>query len=125
MEKLFTIHARVEKLKAEGGMLGSYARHYYDLYCLAQQPEVRDLLHSEEYEQIRLDYDRVSKEAYPKHYLPPPGLRFHASEALFPPAPLRVQLAEVYRQQCETLCFGPYPTFDEVIACFEGLRERL
>ena len=32
VEKMFAIHAKVELLKREGQPLGSYARHYYDLF---------------------------------------------------------------------------------------------
>lgn len=35
VEKMFAIHAKVELFKRDGRPLGSYARHYYDLYCLA------------------------------------------------------------------------------------------
>ncbi len=35
VEKLFAIHSKVEAIKRERRPLGSYARHYYDLYQLA------------------------------------------------------------------------------------------
>ena len=44
-----TIHAKVEALKKEGKEIGGYARHYYDLFCLADRPEVLAMLQSAEY----------------------------------------------------------------------------
>src|SRR5688572_20525868 len=41
VEKLFAIHAKVELLKERGTAIGPYARHYYDLYQLAQRGEIR------------------------------------------------------------------------------------
>ena len=40
VEKMFAIHSKVELLKRDGQPLGTYARHYYDLFQLAEQPEV-------------------------------------------------------------------------------------
>jgi Nucleotidyl transferase AbiEii toxin, Type IV TA system len=39
VEKMFAIHSKVELLKRSGQAVGSYARHYYDLFQLAGQPE--------------------------------------------------------------------------------------
>ncbi|MGJ5818118.1 nucleotidyl transferase AbiEii/AbiGii toxin family protein [Paludibaculum fermentans] len=49
VEKMFAIHGKVELLKRNGEPLGSYARHYYDLFQLAAQTEVIDMLQSAEY----------------------------------------------------------------------------
>jgi hypothetical protein len=40
VEKMFAIHSKVELLKRDGQALGTYARHYYDLFQLAAQAEV-------------------------------------------------------------------------------------
>ena len=68
-----------------GREIGGYARHYYDLYCLAERPEVLAMLRSDEYAAIRVDYDRVSREHFAKSYVPTPGMSFAKSDALFPP----------------------------------------
>jgi Nucleotidyl transferase AbiEii toxin, Type IV TA system len=34
VEKMFAIHSKVEMLKRDGRPLGTYARHYYDLFQL-------------------------------------------------------------------------------------------
>jgi hypothetical protein len=53
VEKMFAIHGKVELLKRDGRALGSYARHYYDLYCLAARDEVIAMLKSAEYAAIK------------------------------------------------------------------------
>jgi hypothetical protein len=95
------IHGKVQLLKRDGQPLGTYARHYYDLFQLAIQPEVLAMLQSEEYQAIKKDYDRVSREYFPKSYFYPEALRFAASEALFPSEHLARQIAVEYE--------GPMP----------------
>jgi len=41
-------------------MLGRHARHYYDLFCLAERPEIVAMLRSAEYAAINADYDRIA-----------------------------------------------------------------
>lgn len=55
VEKLFAIHAKIEILKQTGKPPGSYARHYYDLYGLAERPEILAMLKSDEYAVIKAD----------------------------------------------------------------------
>ena len=40
--------------------IGTYSRHYYDLYQLGQRREVLEMLRSDEYTQIKEDYEQVS-----------------------------------------------------------------
>lgn len=125
VEKMFTIHGKVEAFKGEGREIGGYARHYYDLYCLAERPEVLAMLRSDEYSAIKADYDRVSREHFARSYTPPPGMTFAQSDALFPPPELSVILAVEFEKQCRVLCFGTRPTWDEVQARLETLRALL
>lgn len=81
VEKMFAIHAKVEAFKETGKPIGGYARHYYDLYCLAERPEVLVMLQSDEYAAIKADYDRVSTQHFPKSYVPPPDMTFSKSDA--------------------------------------------
>ena len=85
VEKMFAIHSKVELLKRDGQAIGSYARHYYDLFQLAAQPEVIAMLHSPEYAEIKADYDRLSRAHFPKRYFSPQDMCFARSDALFPP----------------------------------------
>jgi hypothetical protein len=125
VEKMFAIHAKVEAFKKDGKEIGGYARHYYDLFCLAERPEVLAMLSSAEYAAIKSDYDRVSREHFEKSYVPPPDMSFAKSDALFPAADLRTAIAAVFAEQCRVLCFGPFPTWDEVQARLEGIRDLL
>jgi hypothetical protein len=123
VEKMFAIHGKIELLKRDGREIGSYARHYYDLYQLLGQPEVLGMLQSEEYGAIKTDYDAISRAHFPNSYFFPDEMSFACSDALFPSGDLAAVVAETYTQQCELLCFGPYPSWDDVAAKFEAFRK--
>jgi hypothetical protein len=126
VEKLFTIHAKVERLKADGHALGRDARHYADLHALAARSEVEAMLASDEYEELKADYDRNSRLYYPESYRPPDGMSFAASDALFPPPELRDQIEPDYLRECRLLfAERPFPSFDEVVGQLERLRPLL
>jgi hypothetical protein len=125
VEKMFAIHSKVEVLKRNGQALGTYARHYYDLFQLAAQAEVIAMLKSAEYAIIKVDYDQISRTHFPRSYFHPDEMRFANSDALFPPAKLAEIITFEYDAQCRMLCHGPYPTWAEVQARFMDLRELL
>jgi hypothetical protein len=125
VEKMFAIHGKVEAFKAHGKEIGGYARHYYDLYCLAERPEVIAMLSTDEYPAIKTDYDRISREHFEKSYYPPADMSFAKSDALFPQGDLRSVIATGFEAQCRVLCFGPFPNWDEVQARLEAIRELL
>lgn len=126
VEKLFTLHGKVVRLLEGGPPIGRDARHYSDLFVLAGEQQVRAMLESPEYQTIRKDYDEKSREFYGKFYRPPEDLSFAASPALFPDAELRQRLAADYEEQCRLLFSGgDYPTFDQVLARFEEIRDLL
>ena len=125
VEKLFTIHGKVERLKADGHRLGRDARHYADLFVLGGTPEVLSMIESEEYAQIRADYDEKSKQFFPKSYRPPDGLRFHKSDALFLPGDLRKIVEEDYYKDCRPLFRDEPPAFELVVQRLRGLAESL
>jgi hypothetical protein len=125
VEKMFAIHSKVEIFKKTGIRIGGYARHYYDLYCLAARPEVLQMLNSNEYNTIKIDYDRVSSEHFRAHYVPPPEMNFSKSDALFPPLDLGVILAAEFEKQCKVLCFGEFPTWNQVQERFEKIYKLL
>ncbi|WP_158786834.1 nucleotidyl transferase AbiEii/AbiGii toxin family protein [Granulicella sp. L46] len=125
VEKMFAIHSKIELLKRDGRPLGTYARHYYDLYQLSQQPEVLEMLRTTEYAAIKRDYDLISNAHFPESYFHPAQMSFANSDALFPNEQLLVQIGQEYRGQCEVLCFGSHPSWDEVRARFVALRELL
>ncbi|MBS0207779.1 MAG: nucleotidyl transferase AbiEii/AbiGii toxin family protein [Planctomycetes bacterium] len=125
VEKMFAIHAKVEAFKQTGKPIGGYARHYYDLFCLAERPEVLAMLRSDEYLIIKADYDRISTKHFSKNYVPPPDMTFAKSSALFPSAELRAALGSEFEAQCQVLCFGPFPSWDSVQTRFEEIRALL
>lgn len=125
VEKMFAIHGKVELLKSAGRALGSYARHYYDLYCLAAQDEVIEMLKSAEYAAIKEDYDRISRECFPRSYSCPDGMCFGNSDALFSPASLAAFIRTEYETQCRLLCYGPYPEWRDVQDRFLEIRDLL
>ena len=125
VEKLFAIHGKVERLKRDGTPLGTYARHYYDLFRLAGQDEVLAMLRSPEYAAIRTDYDAISRTHFPQSYFYPDEMRFAHSDALFPPDTLSAVIGPEYEAQCHQLCYGVYPLWDEVLGKFQGLRGLL
>lgn len=125
VEKLFAIHSKVELLKREGQPLSTYARHYYDLFQLAAQPDVVAMLKSDEYAAIKMDYDQISRAHFPRSYFYPEEMRFAMSEALFPPAELAAIIAPEYEAQCNVLCYGAYPSWKELEARFLEIRELL
>lgn len=125
VEKLFTIHSKVIRLIEDGTPVARDARHYADLHALASRPEVLAMLRSDEYREIREDYDVLSSQWFPRSHRPPAGLSFRESQALFPTAELRKQLAADYARQCELLFPGDFPSFTDVLGSFERLREWL
>jgi hypothetical protein len=126
VEKMFALHGKVIRLQEEAHPLGRDARHYPDLFALAGEQEVRAMLASPEYGEIRRDYDEKSRTFFAKSYRPPHGLSFAESPALFPAAELREQLAGEYQTQCNLLFSrADYPPFGDVLARFEEIRALL
>jgi len=125
VEKLFTIHGKVQLFKQQGQRIGSYARHYYDLFQLSQFPEVLAMLQSDEYAEIKADYDAISREFFDRGYFPPEGMSFRDSEAIFPDATLEAELGPEFESQCRVLCYGPFPTWAELRKRFDEIRDIL
>lgn len=125
VEKMFAIHSKVELLKRDGQQLGTYARHYYDLYQLANHAEVIAMLKSDEYAAIKANYDEISRAHFPRSYLHPEDMSFSKSEALFPPTDLATVLSREYEIQCRLLCHGQYPPWSKVQGRFNDLRSLL
>src|SRR6266446_3700824 len=125
VEKMFAIHGKVELLKRDKTPLGTYARHYYDLFQLAAQAEVIAMLKSSEYAAIKKDYDAISREYFARSYFYPEGMSYAKSDALFPPPELAKIISLEYEAQCEFLCYGSYPSWEENQAKFKEIRDLL
>jgi hypothetical protein len=76
VEKLFSLHSKIIQYQLDGTLFSNYTRHYYDILCLAQRPEVRTMLQSEEYINIKQDCDRISQEYFKEQSHRPPDLKF-------------------------------------------------
>jgi hypothetical protein len=124
-EKMFAIHSKVELLKRDEQALGTYARHYYDLFQLAAQAEVVAMLKSAEYTTIKVDFAQISRTQFPRSCFHPDDMRFAESDALFPPANLADIISAEYEAQCRMLGYGPYPSWAEVQARLRELRDLL
>ncbi len=125
VEKMFAIHSKVELLKRDRQPLGTYARHYYDLFQLAAQDDVIEMLKSDEYAAIKADYDQISRTHFPKSYFYPDQMSFANSDALFPPTELAAIISVECEVQSRMLCYGSYPSWAEIQARLLELRELL
>ena len=125
VEKLFAIHKKVEILKEQGIPVGLHARHYYDLYQLANKNEVLSMLQSKEYETIKVDYEKISMKYFPKRYYFTAEISFARSDALFPNSELSDMLNAKYTRQCRSLCYRDFPPWEEVLERFMSLCEVL
>ncbi|NNM85883.1 MAG: nucleotidyl transferase AbiEii/AbiGii toxin family protein [Phycisphaerales bacterium] len=125
VEKMFAIHAKVELFQRDQRPIGSYARHYYDLYQLSNEPEVLTMLKSQEYTAIKADYDRISRAYFARSYFCPDNMSFANSAALFPRSRLAAVIAQEYQTQCRLLCYGAFPDWEHVQARFEAIRGLL
>lgn len=59
------------------------------------------------------------------YWMGPEGISFAKSDALFPPADLAKIISVEYEAQCKLLCYGPYPSWEEIQAKFKGIRDLL
>jgi len=126
VEKLFTLHSRVERSIRQNRDLGRDARHYYDLAMLINQPETQTMLVSQEYTNICKEYRSLTAKFYPGQVkFLPDGMNLQKSSAFFPNDELLGKLMSAYVREAETLCYGPYPAFDDVLNAFAGIREFL
>lgn len=126
VEKLFTLHSRVERSIRQNRDLGRDARHYYDLAMLINQPETQTMLVSQEYSNICKEYRSLTAKFYPGQVkFLPDGMNLQKSSAFFPNDALLGMLMSAYVREAETLCYGPYPAFDDVLNAFAGIREFL
>jgi hypothetical protein len=126
VEKLFTLHSRVERVRKQGKELGRDARHYYDLAMLMDEPQTRAMLDSEEFKVICGQYRELTAKFFPAQVpFLPEGMNLSDSPALFPDEELRGVLSSAYVREADTLCYGSYPNFDKILEGFEAIRSYL
>ena len=125
VEKLFAINDKVNKYRQKDQPIDKHARHYYDLYQLAQRDEIKQLLESRDFILIKQDCEQLSEKYFPSEQSPPKKINFANSEALFPTGDLRKAISKAYTDQCQILCYGSYPSWEEVEECFLSIRNKL
>lgn len=126
VEKMFAVHALVERHKEGKSALGRGARHYADLYYLAGDELVRRLVGTEEYAAMYDDQLAVGKEFFGAGFVPPPPAGFAGSAALFPDKDLRQELKREYERDVPPLfSTRGFPSFDDVLGRFEQLRQDI
>lgn len=126
VEKLFTLHSRVERAKKQGKELGREARHYYDLAMLLAEPQTRKMLDSDEFKSICSQYRELTTKFYPGQVkLLPEGMNLSESSALFPDPELKEMLESAYVREAESLCYAKYPSFEEILRDLEEIRPSL
>lgn len=124
VEKLFAIHSKILLYQEQKEPLTTHARHYYDLFCLAHTQEVKQMLQTEEFSKIKQDCHNIGQQHF-DNYRSPEDMNFSKSEAIFPTGELRQSIAREYSQQCKNLCYGNYPSWEEIELCFKQLRNLL
>jgi hypothetical protein len=82
------------------------------------------MLSDDEYTSMKQSTKELA-EAYFKGSVFPEGLSFSNSEALFPQDEDRLMVEKAYNEQCRNLCYGEYPNWSEVAACFDQYRNIL
>jgi len=83
------------------------------------------MLKAAEYTAIKADYDQISRNHFSRSYFHPDDMSFAKSDALFPPAELAATIAAEYDEQCKVLCYGRYPSWEEIQVRLLNLRPLL
>jgi hypothetical protein len=83
------------------------------------------MLKSDEYAAIKADYARISEMFYARDFIPPSGMSFQASDALFPDQALEQVLARNYAEQSSLLCYGYAPGWQDIKGRLSALRPLL
>lgn len=80
------------------------------------------MLASAEYAEIKADYKRVTRASFPRDYFEPLDMCFSSRDALFSSTDLRAAIKRDYQAQTSTLCYGGFPSFNEVQDAFNDIR---
>ena len=93
---------------------------------LLRQEATTAMLDSPEYEGICGQYRELTAKFYPGQVkLLPQGMNLDQSPALFPSVDQSNKLEAAYLGEAESLCYGVYPRFREVLDGFESIRAKL
>ena len=125
VEKLFAIHGAIAKFETTGQPIGNQIRHYYDLYCLLQTPDVQQMLATPEYSEIKENVFQISQSAFPENLQNlPPDLRFSHSPAFNPKADTEQVIQKIYEDQMGKLCYGTYPAWQDLKTALFNVKDN-
>lgn len=104
VEKLQTISTKFRKQQESGRFSENFMRHYYDVYCLLQSPEIKNFIRTQEYtahknKRFRADDNKT----------------LSTNEAFVFRNPETRQMYEWHYESSKTLYYREKPTFDEIL----------
>ncbi len=114
VEKLQTISTKYRQQQASGTFPINFMRHYYDVYCLLEMPEVQKLIGSPEYLLHKEKRFRTGDN---------PVIAENEAFLLSDPA-VRVQYAEAYART-PRLYYTGQPPFEDILARIRSWVEEL
>ena len=114
VEKLQTISTKFRQQQSDGTMPANFMRHYYDVYCLLEVPEVLSFIGTKEYEQHKIRRFRSSDNRNIAE-----NEAFKVSDA---------QTREIYKQSyfnTRTLYYQNQPEFDTILERIQKMAAKL
>lgn len=114
VEKLQTISTKYRRQQETGQFPVNFLRHYYDVYCLLDQPDVQDFIGTE-------PYLAHKKWRFPK--LDDPDISRNPAFSLSKPDTFR--LYERAYERTAALYYHGRPSLKEILARFASYAERL
>lgn len=114
VEKLQTISTKYRQQQASGAFPINFMRHYYDVYCLLDMPEVQKFIGSSEYLAHKKKRFRTGDN---------PVIAENEAFLLNDPA-VRAQYAEAYART-PRLYYAGQPPFEDILAQIRSWVERL
>lgn len=106
VEKLQTISTKYRQQRANGTFPANFIRHYYDIYCLLNVPEVQVFIGTPEYEQHKTDH-------FPKVEQP---IIARNQAFLLDVSVIRQEYEREYREKTSSLYYQHQPPFDEIMS---------
>jgi hypothetical protein len=114
VEKLQTISTKYRRQQTTGDMPVDFMRHYYDVYCLLQQPSVQDFIGTPSYLQHKKN-----------HFPQADNTNIRENAAFQLTDPKTSALYERAYEAGSALYYQGKPTFTEILARIEGWKDRL
>lgn len=114
VEKLQTVSTKYRKQQADGAFPQNFMRHYYDIYCLLEHPQVQDFIGTDAYFAHKEKRFRTGDD---------PNIAANEAFLLSDPA-----IYKTYKQAYEAtgaLYYKGRPGFDEIIVAIKSVSGKL